>query len=56
MSKGRKIWYLCDLWVAVQSVHHNGPKECFLSFEISSLNAKYNLVWKLVWMGLVWNI
>jgi len=30
----RKSWYLCDLWVGVQYVHHCRAKEHFLSFEI----------------------
>jgi len=31
-------------------------KENFLNFEIPFLNAKCNSMWKVTWMGLVWNI
>jgi len=47
---------MCDSWVGVHSVHHYLPKDHFLSFEIPFLNSKCNLMWNVVWMGLVWNI
>jgi len=52
------VWCLCDIWVGIQSVHHNNIMKHFLNFNLMELNDKQNKIWQGVWVGIVcmiWN-
>jgi len=45
---------MCEIWLGVQFVHHNMPKQHFLGFTLVGLDKRGRCVWKMLWMTVIW--
>lgn len=52
----QKIWDRCDIWVGNSSARHHFVVNHFQSFHVMNFNKKSSVVWKGVWIAIVWEI
>jgi len=46
----------CGKWIGVQFVYHGNLMTYFMQFHLLNLNQKQNLVWKSLWIAIIWSI
>jgi len=52
----QKVWDNCDRWFEISYVKHQTIINHFQRFSLSGFSKKVNLVWKGMWVALVWEI
>jgi len=50
------VWDNCDRWVGLTSVRNNDIINHFRNFYAIGLSKKANIVWKEMWLTIVWEI
>jgi len=55
-KEASKVWYKCDQWTSIHSAHSDIFMEHFQSFELTEIGSMQNILSKIVWIGVVWNL
>jgi len=51
-----KIWNMCNKWTGNLGVSYNQIQAHFEHFHLLELNLKGNMLWKGVWIAIVWTL
>jgi len=52
----QRVWDKCDRWVGLTTVRNNDIINHFRNFYAIGLSKKTNIVWKGMWLTIVWEI
>ena len=52
----QKVWDNCDRWIGISSVRQHTIVNHYQNFYLLCYNRKANVVWKSVWVAVVWEI
>jgi len=52
----QKVWDNCDRWIGISSVRQHTIVNHYQNFYLLCCNKKANVVWKGVWVAVVWEI
>jgi len=52
----QKVWDNCDRWIGISSVRQQTMVNHYHNSHLLAFNKKINIVWKGVWVTIVWKI